>query len=142
VGFFKAQHGHGFHQTAVDKDSSLQQPILPVRRLQLGLVSPARISSLPQAKAAGDAGQRPASVPHRGMRSPPQEGRLRLQRCDTKGEDDSQNCKELPLPTKIVGHEDSAEKEAEAEERKWRLGRPTGPRSLPEHDNSWVKRRT
>ena len=22
-----------------------------------------------------------------------------------------------------------------------RLGRPTGPRSLPEHDNSWVKRR-
>ena len=23
-----------------------------------------------------------------------------------------------------------------------RLGRPTGPRSLPEHDNSWVKRRT
>jgi len=138
VGLVQAQHGNGFQQGAVDKDSGLQQPILPVRRLQLGLVAAARVSSLSQAKASGDAGQRPSSVSYWRVWSPSQKRRLRLQHCDPEGEDDPQNCKELSLPAEVVRHEDSAKKEAEAEEGKRRMGGQTGPCSLHEHDNIWL----
>ena len=60
----QAQHGHGIQPYHVVWDSTLCAALLRVRRLQLGLVIAARVTAMPQAKAARDGGERTACLSH------------------------------------------------------------------------------
>ena len=53
----EAQHGDGGDEGTVGAGTPVLPPVLPVRRLQLGLVPPAHLQQLLQGEAPGEGGE-------------------------------------------------------------------------------------